>query len=948
MKKTKDLSQFTNILPYASEIFGVYQPMLGWRSKRARKRVERGFRNDVARVLDVVRERFKGRFELSLAADGAAQRIARLEPATLDSPAGRPGASFVIDSIARDLPPPERYDEAVWDRVIRPERVKEALARDVVPRVLEWRKGAARRDDDDDNDGGLAELDRASATQLERESVLAGYLLFLKEQKQYGVLQQMFYKPNDNLASLLRVLEFRDPLDVFDPFKDIHRVGSSPIGIVHLFRQYFFEFDTFLGPPVGHVWMSPGASVELLEVSTRKSIIERTFETSTEMTTKTEKETKTEDEISEAVKEENRSDMKFGMNATVNQSWVSGSASASASIDMATTQQKARERAHKHMRQQTEKLSTEIRKNFKSTFRSVTETTDTSSKRYVLQNASDKLMNLELRRKMRQVGVQVQDIGTYLCWQTYVDDPGRQLGIAKLVHVAKGPETADVPPPEAIPRPQSVVTQTTIKIPFVPKTEDTLPEDDMDEAYRDGKEVNLDTNEGSPERIQANFHDLSAECGQPNYRYGRIDFDYGGHDIQVSLRDVVEDPVGKVSFGIHLDHVNFRNAAPLVITANVTWEPTDEAIAKIDAENLTNSSKFSEATRVAFEKAFVEAARERIDKASRIESRRFEDLREEERIVVYRALIQDMLTKDLPIPDDRTRHVVSELLNAIFDIDKMLYFVAPEWWRPRFVQHHQQLGGIRMPDGSDAKAPASKAPVSKAKVSVKGSLHSQVIGKHLGDALVEVAKVAEDKQIAPVDTVAWGGANANRGANYYITESSEPAPLGASLGWLLQLDGDDLRNAFLNAPWVKAVIPIRPGQERAAINWLSRLHVEGTEGLDDRYLASPQQLAEIPHSGPFPTIRDAIDHLCDVVAKKHEESLEVGRYPGDEIDDSNRVSATPVDKVYEHGFYPLQGGFRVAPSDESFEVFDQWIEVLPTDQVVPVEVAYDAKTGRQI
>ena len=95
------------------------------------------------------------------------------------------------------------------------------------------------------------------------------------------------------------------------------------------------------------------------------------------------------------------------------------------------------------------------------------------------------------------------------------------------------------------------------------------------------------------------------------------------------------------------------------------------------------------------------------------------------------------------------------------------------------------------------------------------------------------------------------------------------------------------------------------------------------------------------------TIRDAINHLCDVVAEKHAESLKVDRYPSDEIDDSNRVSATPLDKVYEHGFYPLEGGFRVARSEE-FEVFDQWVEVLPTDQVVPVEVTYDPKTGRQI
>jgi hypothetical protein len=73
----------------------------------------------------------------------------------------------------------------------------------------------------------------------------------------------------------------------------------------------------------------------------------------------------------------------------------------------------------------------------------------------------------------------------------------------------------------------------------------------------------------------------------------------------------------------------------------------------------------------------------------------------------------------------------------------------------------------------------------------------------------------------------------------------------------------------------------------------------------------------------------------------------VGRYPKEEINDDNRVSATPVEKVYEHGFYPLQGGFRAITSDW-FEVCDQWIEVLPTDQVVPVEVKYNAKTGRQI
>jgi len=196
-------------------------------------------------------------------------------------------------------------------------------------------------------------------------------------------------------------------------------------------------------------------------------------------------------------------------------------------------------------------------------------------------------------------------------------------------------------------------------------------------------------------------------------------------------------------------------------------------------------------------------------------------------------------------------------------------------------------------------------------------------------------------------TVGWGGIEDPNRDNYYITEDSEPARFGSSLGWLLQLDGDNMRNAFLNAPWVKAVIPIRPGQERAAMNWLKATHVEGSDGLEDAYVAPVGELAKIPHAGPEATVLDAINFLCDKVAAKHQDATKVGQFPPEEINDDNKVSATPVDKVFEHGFYPLQGGFHLEPAG-AFEVFDQWVEILPTDQVVPVEVTYDPKTGRQV
>jgi hypothetical protein len=66
---------------------------------------------------------------------------------------------------------------------------------------------------------------------------------------------------------------------------------------------------------------------------------------------------------------------------------------------------------------------------------------------------------------------------------------------------------------------------------------------------------------------------------------------------------------------------------------------------------------------------------------------------------------------------------------------------------------------------------------------------------------------------------------------YEITSESEPAPMGSSLGWLIQLDGDTRRNEFLNSPWVRVCLPIRRRREREAIEWLAK-HVEGAYGYD--------------------------------------------------------------------------------------------------------------------
>ena len=51
------------------------------------------------------------------------------------------------------------------------------------------------------------------------------------------------------------------------------------------------------------------------------------------------------------------------------------------------------------------------------------------------------------------------------------------------------------------------------------------------------------------------------------------------------------------------------------------------------------------------------------------------------------------------------------------------------------------------------------------------------------------------------------------------------APLGSSLNWDTQLDGDDKRNAFLNAPWIKVCIPVKEGSEETALQLLKSFGV---------------------------------------------------------------------------------------------------------------------------
>jgi hypothetical protein len=930
-RKLTNLTDYTSVLPYSSEMFGVYQTLIGWKSKRILNRIKKGRDEERFALLERLVKHFQGVVDVSFNVDcfGA---FASLEPGRFAGNRLLEQRSLLLNEIREMLKDQDMSEENRWRELIHPDRLRVILHEKVFPHYQETAMRFCRQVHQHGPLHGETEeafekrkravikanQDEAVAA-LENESKIAGALLALAENNGFAQLSKIFYSAPllDPKAEFARALansgdDFEDPYLSFDPKKDVKDVSLSPVGIVHLFRQFFFEFDTFLGTPTGHVWLSPGATVELIEVSTRKTITEKSYEQAIEKVTKSETSLTQRDEISEAVKDENRNDLKLGITSTVNQSWGTGNVSATASLNMDKTQQVARENTHKKMREQTEKLSTEIRQNFKSTFKTITEVTDTSSKRYVLANNTNNLINYELRRKMRQVGIQVQDIGSFLCWSTFIDEPGESLGLANLVHIAQPADLVTIPDQTTIPYPadkfQTFTTNATWNF------GDTRKYNDPNLGF-----VHLTTCDVPPpadgfkvkpmDPVAVKVISYSGEDSE-NQMYA-----FSGklinNDTQIQL-GVVTGPGG----------IEWDERIDFVVGGAITYTATAAKKAEIDAANkakLAAGKAADEENKRLSKEAFLKAAKERIEMAANIEKRKYEDLREEERIVVYRKLIGSLMTDfNYRWADKTTRHTLSELINSIFDIDKMLYFVAPEWWKPR-----------------------------------KDS--SLVIGEN---AL---------QQISGESIVTWSD-NVPRKDNYLITDKSKPAAMGSSLGWLLQLDGDTLRNAFLNAPWVKAVIPIRPGKEQAAIHWLQNVQVEGADGMDAAYAAPADELNEIraklleqdpedPVGGHVQvTIGDAIRYLCLQVSLKHRESVRTDRFPkGVEIHDDDKVSSTPIDKVYEHGFYPLQGSFRYDPADpdpnnpdRNFQVYDQWVEILPTDQVVPVEVKYDPKTGRQV
>lgn len=625
------------------------------------------------------------------------------------------------------------------------------------------------------------------------------------------------------------------------------KFATSPIALLDIYKQHFYDCGTFLGPAIDHVWAAANSKVEHVEIISLTEHMSRETETyvESEVTKETSKSTKSD--FLDEIQQERESNFSFGQTLDVSGGIGIINASSSTTFDFAQRTQNSHKQTTNKTEEQSSRVSNRMKKTSRTTnFRSITRSNQ-NTKRHLIDNTGKPTSNYEIRRKYQRIGIALEWVGCRLCWQFYVDDPASLLAKSELVHFAGSQDLYDLPElvQEEIPTEEIVITDQEFYIPFV-----QTHGDDTRRVYINGRD--------GDEEILNIFSDLEVSNMPEGYVIKSVQMHGKARgEGRMSEEDEPKNPnvfeyvvkpedinaSGK-KFTLTLTKADFNDAAGVFIQPKITIKPDQALAAKIAEANNKRKSEY-EAEKQRLLKLDMERKRkERIEAERSIQPRDSQELRNEERYAIFRALsvkFADNAEGDLK--------QVSELFSTLFDLDRMMYFVAPDWWKPKFHGTRQR-----------ANKPERASPI---------------YGKRF-----------------QLD-------------DYDITPDSEPAPYGSSLGWMLQLDGDDQRNSFLNSSWVKVVLPINPGMAFRAKKWLMQDNIEGSDIEQD---------------------------LLDLLIQAEEF----------EVDESSDITRKLT--FSEFGTPP---NFSFEPPDESTwkKIVKTWVEIVPTKQTVAVDVEYENRHG---
>jgi hypothetical protein len=216
--------------------------------------------------------------------------------------------------------------------------------------------------------------------------------------------------------------------------------------------------------------------------------------------------------------------------------------------------------------------------------------------------------------------------------------------------------------------------------------------------------------------------------------------------------------------------------------------------------------------------------------------------------------------------------------------------------------------GRGLPAGGAGEPGASIArPAGELRAEERSTVFGRIVAALMGDS---VRQVSADllTHLFDIDEMIWFvGAKSLPASVEPPAEGDDEATTAVPVE---QSDGDARRNEFLNAAWVKAVVPVRAGREVEALAWLKSSDVEGESGLSDPYVPQPDDPSDFGKK----TVGDVLELLAEQLRAAN----------------TDIANLRDAERAYDNGFVPLDEGFRMG---RPYQVFDQWIEILPTDQI---------------
>jgi hypothetical protein len=125
-------------------------------------------------------------------------------------------------------------------------------------------------------------------------------------------------------------------------------------------------------------------------------------------------------------------------------------------------------------------------------------------------------------------------------------------------------------------------------------------------------------------------------------------------------------PNSENKYYIRLKNVNFEENAGIRFEMRLIWVHRPSDALKAEQSFKDRMAEYDDAVQEQMHLAYVEAVRERVRLASNVGNRPYDELREEERNVVFRRVVKQLAgaAADRELP-----HVISELVTRLFDTD---------------------------------------------------------------------------------------------------------------------------------------------------------------------------------------------------------------------------------------------------------------------------------------